>query len=117
MAKQKVDIVVAAKDQASGKLGGIAKAAIGMGAAFLTWRGLKAMVAGNLEAYNKQIEAETKLQQATVPCPTAYQEFVDAILDGREPIATGQHGLDVQLILDAIYMSAATGKEVRISKK
>ena len=60
---------------------------------------------------------ETKLQQSTVPCPTAYQEFVDAILDGRDPIATGQHGLDVQLILDAIYMSAATGKEVRISKR
>ena len=57
---------------------------------------------------------ETKLQQPTVPCPSAYQEFVDAILDGREPIATGQHGLDVQLILDAIYKSAASGREVRI---
>ena len=60
---------------------------------------------------------ETKLQQATVPCPTAYQEFVDACLDGREPIAPGEHGLAVQQILDAIYKSAATGKEVRIARR
>ena len=39
---------------------------------------------------------------------------MDAILSNREPTATGQHGLDVQLILDAIYKSAALGKEVRI---
>ena len=59
----------------------------------------------------------TQLQQTHVPCPNAYQDFVDACLDGREPLATGQHGLDVQLILDAIYKSAETGREVRISHK
>jgi len=58
---------------------------------------------------------ERRLQQTTVATPKAYEEFVDAVLDGREPIATGQHGLDVQLILDAIYKSAATGREVRIA--
>lgn len=57
---------------------------------------------------------ESRLQQGLGPCPTAYQEFVNAILDGREPIAPGEHGLAVQQVLDAIYKSAATGREVRI---
>jgi len=57
---------------------------------------------------------ESRLQQSALPTPKAYQEFIDAVLDGREPAATGRHGLDVQLILDAVYRSAATGREVRI---
>jgi predicted dehydrogenase len=57
---------------------------------------------------------ETRLQQTLDPTPKAYEEFVDACLDDREPLATGQHGLDVQCILDAIYRSAETGREVRI---
>jgi predicted dehydrogenase len=57
---------------------------------------------------------ESKLQQGLATCPTAYQEFVNAILEGRESIAPGEHGLAVQQILDAIYKSAATGREVRI---
>jgi predicted dehydrogenase len=57
---------------------------------------------------------EARLQQGLAPCPTAYQEFVDACLDGRESIAPGEHGLAVQQVLDAIYKSAATCKEVRI---
>lgn len=57
---------------------------------------------------------ESKLQQGLAPCPTAYQEFVSAILEDRETIAPGEHGLAVQQVLDAIYKSAATGKEMRI---
>ena len=57
---------------------------------------------------------QQKLLQSATTGRSAYEEFVDAVLDGREPIATGQHGLDVQLILDATYRSAATGHEVRI---
>ena len=34
-------------------------------------------------------------------------------LENREPIATGEHGLKVMKILDGIYRSAATGREVR----
>ncbi len=55
-----------------------------------------------------------ELAQPLGPCPSAYTEFVDAVLDGREPLAPGRHGLDVQLILDAVYQSAETGREVRI---
>jgi len=57
---------------------------------------------------------ELQLQEPTVPTPTAPAEFVDAVLSDRAPLATGQHGLDVQLILDAIYKSAELGKEVKI---
>ena len=57
---------------------------------------------------------EQKFQQSTVAAGPAYAEFTDAVLDDREPLATGQHGLDVQLILDAIYRSARLGKEIRI---
>lgn len=41
--------------------------------------------------------------------------FVDCIRDGKTPISTGENGLDVIKILDAIYESAATGKMVNIS--
>jgi len=58
---------------------------------------------------------ESRLQQIATP-PSAYAEFVDAVLDGRDVPATGRQGLDVQLILDAIYKSARTGKEVRITQ-
>jgi predicted dehydrogenase len=54
------------------------------------------------------------MQQTLEGCPSAYQEFVSACLENREPIATAQHGINVQEILDAVYQSAAEGKEVRI---
>ena len=40
--------------------------------------------------------------------------FVDCIRENKTPIATGEHGLHIQLILDAIYESARTGKGVEI---
>ena len=57
---------------------------------------------------------EQKLQETTVEAGSAYGDFVDAVLDDREPSATGRHGLDVQLILDAIYKSAELGREICI---
>ncbi|OFX15502.1 MAG: hypothetical protein A2Z18_05815 [Armatimonadetes bacterium RBG_16_58_9] len=40
--------------------------------------------------------------------------FIECIRENKMPIATGEHGLHVQLILDAIYESARTGKGVEI---
>jgi predicted dehydrogenase len=40
--------------------------------------------------------------------------FVECIRDGKEPLVTGEHGLMVAQIMDAIYKSSAEGKEVRI---
>jgi predicted dehydrogenase len=43
------------------------------------------------------------------------RHFVDCIRENRTPLATGEHGLDVVKILDAIYRSAETGEMVRIA--
>ncbi|MCE5197488.1 gfo/Idh/MocA family oxidoreductase, partial [bacterium] len=45
--------------------------------------------------------------------PSAYAEFIDSILENRAPMATGEQGLKVMKILEGIYQSAKTGKEVR----
>jgi predicted dehydrogenase len=39
--------------------------------------------------------------------------FVNCLLDGKRPLVTVEESLKVQQILDAMYTSAATGKEVR----
>lgn len=58
-----------------------------------------------------------ELKQSLEPTPSPYEEFIDAVREGREPLAPARHGLDIQLILDAVYRSAERGKEVRIGKK
>ncbi len=40
--------------------------------------------------------------------------FVECIRDGKEPLVTGEHGLMVAKIMDAIYKSSEEGKEVQI---
>ena len=40
--------------------------------------------------------------------------FIDCILDGKKPVCAAKQALAVQKILDAIYQSSKTGKEVRI---
>ena len=42
------------------------------------------------------------------------RHFVECIRDNKTPLATGEHGLHIQLILDAIYESTKTGKGVEI---
>ena len=42
-------------------------------------------------------------------------DFVDSIRAGRQPGATITHGLDILRILDGIYRSARTGREVRFA--
>jgi predicted dehydrogenase len=44
----------------------------------------------------------------------AMENFVDCILDDKEPIATGEQGLECMRILDAIYLSAKKGKEITL---
>jgi predicted dehydrogenase len=58
-----------------------------------------------------------EIDAVTERTPSSFQAFADACLDGTEPIVTPQHGVNVQVVLDAIYKSATTGKEVRISAK
>jgi predicted dehydrogenase len=54
-----------------------------------------------------------KLDEALVPSPSAYSEFISSIVEKRPPSASGEHGLRVMKILDGIYKSAQTGREVR----
>ncbi len=54
-----------------------------------------------------------RLDYRTAPTPASYHEFVDSILERRAPMATGEQGLKVMKILEGIYKSAATGREVR----
>ncbi len=53
-----------------------------------------------------------KFDRPTGQVPTAQAEFIDSILKKRKPMATGEDGIKVMQILDGIYQSAATGKEV-----
>ncbi len=52
------------------------------------------------------------LDNAMVTCPSAYHEFISSILEKRPPSATGEDGVKVMKILEGLYKSAATGKEV-----
>ncbi|MBT6146365.1 MAG: Gfo/Idh/MocA family oxidoreductase [Gemmatimonadetes bacterium] len=54
-----------------------------------------------------------RLDFRTDPTPASYHEFVDSILERRAPLATGDQGLKVMKILEGIYKSAETGREVR----
>ena len=54
-----------------------------------------------------------KLDQALSPAPSAYTEFISSILEKRPPMATGDQGVKVMKILEGIYKSAETGREVR----
>ena len=42
------------------------------------------------------------------------QHFVNCVLEGKKPLVTIEESLKIQQILDAIYASAATGREVRL---
>lgn len=47
---------------------------------------------------------------------TVQQDLIDAILEDREPACSGEHGLTLMRILDALYESSRTGQEVRLDQ-
>jgi predicted dehydrogenase len=56
------------------------------------------------------------LDKALVSSPSAYSEFVSSILEKRPPSAPGEDGLKVMKVLEGLYRSAETGKEIRFGK-
>lgn len=54
-----------------------------------------------------------RLDWRTGGVTSSYHEFVDSILERRPPLATGEEGLKVMKILEGIYRSAESGREVR----
>ena len=67
------------------------------------------------ELYTEEGESyfTKRLDRRRESAPQSYHEFVDSIIEKRAPLATGEHGLKVMKILEGIYKSAATGREVR----
>ncbi|MBI2192763.1 MAG: Gfo/Idh/MocA family oxidoreductase [Planctomycetes bacterium] len=55
-------------------------------------------------------------QVKSFPAPkeNAQSHFIHCIQKGRQPMATARHGVYVMKILDALYESARTGREVRL---
>jgi predicted dehydrogenase len=58
---------------------------------------------------------DMKLHPPTPPVPTPMYHFVDSIVNDTPHIATGEEGLLVMEILDALYRSAAEGQPVKIA--
>ena len=61
--------------------------------------------------------ADTHLTQLDPHAPSVQADFVAAIRDRREPICSGRHGLVTMQVIDGIYRSARTGREVRLTGK
>jgi predicted dehydrogenase len=57
-----------------------------------------------------------KLDRTTVNVPSSYHEFINSILEKRAPVSTAAEGIKVMKILEGIYKSAETGREVRYDK-
>jgi predicted dehydrogenase len=55
-----------------------------------------------------------RLDRSTIQVPSSQHEFVNSIIEKRQPMATADQGIKVMQILDAIYESAETGREVRL---
>ena len=58
---------------------------------------------------------DMKLHPPVSGARSAYYHFIDAIVKGRPHLATGEEGLVVMELLDAIYRSARLGRPVRVS--
>jgi predicted dehydrogenase len=55
------------------------------------------------------------LNQVKLPQPEdRIHHFVDCILDAKKPFVSARESLQVQHVLDAIYASAESGREVRL---
>ncbi len=65
------------------------------------------------ERHGAQID--THLRSPTTPAPSAMHDYAEAILTGSPHPATGEEGLVVMQILDAVYDSARRGEPVRIA--
>ena len=49
-------------------------------------------------------------------CPTAVDHFIDCVANDCPPTATAEQGVILMQIIDAIYQSAAEGREIRLDE-
>jgi len=59
---------------------------------------------------------DMKLHPPVRGSTSSYFHFIDAVVNDRPHIATGEEGLTVMELLDAIYRSAARGRPVRLGR-
>jgi len=62
------------------------------------------------------VQHDMKLHPPVPGSTSSYFHFIDAIANDRPHIATGEEGLRVMELLDAVYRSAARGRPVRLGK-
>ncbi|NBB95376.1 MAG: Gfo/Idh/MocA family oxidoreductase [Planctomycetes bacterium] len=65
-----------------------------------------------LEKHGTQYDM--KVHPPVPGCQSSYYHFIDSIVNDQPHIATGEEGVTVMKLLDAIYTSASTGKPVQI---
>jgi len=58
--------------------------------------------------------ATTRFDQDPADAGSVQQDFINAIRDDRDPLCSAAHGLTTMKVLDAIYESTRTGKEVTL---
>ena len=66
---------------------------------------------GNLEQ-GKPAEC---LAVELIPNFNQFSNFIDSVKNNKTPVTPGEHGLQVQKVIDAIYLSSKTKKEVKIT--
>ncbi|HEX2948736.1 MAG TPA: Gfo/Idh/MocA family oxidoreductase [Armatimonadota bacterium] len=86
-----------------GTKGGLLQANVG---------GVKEFIAEIYTAEGDQLFTK-RLDKTMVDVPSPYIEFINSILESREPMATAEQGVKVMKILEGIYRSAETGQEIR----
>ena len=64
---------------------------------------------------HKGAQYDMKLHPPLPHAQSPYYHFADCILKNKPHIATGEQGLIVMEILDAIYESAAKGEPIKIA--
>lgn len=60
------------------------------------------------------VDAELKSMPGDVK--TVQHDLIDAVLENREPACSGEHGLTLMRILDALYQSSRENREVRLDE-
>lgn len=66
------------------------------------------------EMYGAQVDIVPRVQAGSGH-KDEMVHFVDCIREDKDPMATGEQGLEIMRILDALYESSATGREVVLS--
>ncbi|RDI40012.1 Gfo/Idh/MocA family protein [Falsibacillus pallidus] len=73
-----------------------------------------------IEKYNTILNARPQTDQDGLNVDAAFQEqtdhFVECCLENKAPRTTVEHGVEIMRMIDAIYESSRTRKEIKLSK-